>query len=168
MSQPHNLGLIYGLLRWNRVVKPVLLNTINPIFANIFFAPKGGQVSFLVKILIPRTDFLKIFNPCLGFIYIDTLIFTWSIILSVKIELSLRLTWHYSAMQLRSFPLYTVGISLSLLNKDLPHKPLTSWWCSQCPPSSAARCTYWGRWPSPCVVVYTHSYDCSTLSWRSH
>ena len=45
-----------------------------------------------MKILIPRTNFLKILTPFLGCICIDTSIFTRSIIISVKIELSLRLT----------------------------------------------------------------------------
>ena len=74
---------------------------INPIFVNIFSALKGAQVTFWMKILIPRTDFLlKILSPFLGSICIDTLIFTPSIILRVKIEFSLRLT---STIQLDIF-----------------------------------------------------------------
>ena len=43
ISQPHNLGLTYRLLRWNGVANPVLLNIINPLFENIiFFGLKGG------------------------------------------------------------------------------------------------------------------------------
>ena len=41
--------------------------------------------------LIPRTHFLKILTPFLGSIYIATLIFTRNIIISVKIDFSLRL-----------------------------------------------------------------------------
>ena len=44
-----------------------------------------------MKILIPETDFLKKLTPFLGSIYIDTSIFTRSIIISVKIEISLPL-----------------------------------------------------------------------------
>ena len=36
---------LYGSFS-NRVAKPVLLNTINPMFENIFFRPKGGGLSF--------------------------------------------------------------------------------------------------------------------------
>ena len=39
ISQAHNLGLIYRLLRWNGVAKTVLLNTINPILEKIYFLP---------------------------------------------------------------------------------------------------------------------------------
>jgi hypothetical protein len=38
ISQAQELGFIYRLLRWNRVAKPVLLNTINAIFDDIFFS----------------------------------------------------------------------------------------------------------------------------------
>ena len=41
--------------------------------------------------LIPRTHLLKILTPFLGSIYITTLIFTRNIIISVKIDFSLRL-----------------------------------------------------------------------------
>jgi hypothetical protein len=41
ISQPHVLGFIYQLLCWNRVAKPVVLNTMKPIFKNISFLPKG-------------------------------------------------------------------------------------------------------------------------------
>ena len=37
ISQPHILGLIYRLLCWNPVAKPVVLNTIKPTFENISF-----------------------------------------------------------------------------------------------------------------------------------
>ena len=43
ISQPHELGLIHGLLRCNRVAEPVVLNTIKPIFENFdFLAYRGG------------------------------------------------------------------------------------------------------------------------------
>ena len=42
ISQARNLGLIYRLLRLNRVAKPVLLNIINPIFSKINFSGLGG------------------------------------------------------------------------------------------------------------------------------
>ena len=42
MFQAHDLGLIYRLLRLNRVAKPVLLNIINPIFSKINFSGLGG------------------------------------------------------------------------------------------------------------------------------
>ena len=43
ISQPHELGLIHGLLRCNRVAEPVILNTIKPIFENFdFLAYRGG------------------------------------------------------------------------------------------------------------------------------
>ena len=41
-SPPHKLGSIYRLLCWKGVAQPVVLNTINPIFGNIFFALRGA------------------------------------------------------------------------------------------------------------------------------
>ena len=79
ISQPHKLGLIYWLLRWNRVAKPVLLKTIKPIFENIFILPKGGLDKISVKTLIPRTQCLQMFTTFQSF--------NWDIKISVKIEL---------------------------------------------------------------------------------
>ena len=45
ISQAHDLGLIYRLLRWKRVTNPVLLNTINPIYEKIKPKFGGTQIS---------------------------------------------------------------------------------------------------------------------------
>ena len=42
ITRPHVLRLIYRLLCWNRVAKPVIMNTIKPTFENILFWAKGG------------------------------------------------------------------------------------------------------------------------------
>jgi hypothetical protein len=41
ISQPHILILIYWLLCWYPVAKPVIFNTMKPLFENICFRPKG-------------------------------------------------------------------------------------------------------------------------------
>ena len=92
ISRPPELRLSYRLLRWDRVAQQDVLNTMNPIFENIFFHLKGGRVNFWMKMLIPKTHFLKILTSFLGSIYTLTLIFPRNIILSVKMELSPRPT----------------------------------------------------------------------------
>jgi hypothetical protein len=62
-----------------------------------FFRLKGGRVNFWMKMLIPRTHFLKILTPFLGSIYIATLIFTRNRIISVK------LNFHYALVQTSIF-----------------------------------------------------------------
>jgi hypothetical protein len=55
ISQLHELWLIYWLIRWNRVAKLILLNSINPIFENIYlFALRGAGSIFGWKCSYPE------------------------------------------------------------------------------------------------------------------
>ena len=66
ISQPHELGLIHGLLRCNRVAEPVVLNTIKPIFDHFdFLAYRGARVIFLVK-THTQNPFSSDFDPISG------------------------------------------------------------------------------------------------------
>ena len=69
-----------------------ILKKMGSMSENIFVRLKGGRVNFWVTMLIIRTHFWKILTPFLDSIYIATLIFTQNIVISVKIELSLRLS----------------------------------------------------------------------------
>ena len=93
------------------------MNTIKPIFENNLFGLKGGRVNFWVKMLIPRTHFLKILTPFMGSIYIATLIFTRNIIISVKIEFSLRLSGEVLSYPGCSSAMYS-GCSMILSNPN--------------------------------------------------
>ena len=90
-----------------------------------FFRLKGGRVKFWVKMLIPRTHFLKILTPFLGSIYIAKLIFTRNIIISVTIEFSLRLTGqspHRPCFQMGMLP----SSELKLVNIQYSYE--IRWW----------------------------------------
>ena len=91
LTKPNHqyLALLGGYL--GRVAKTVLLNTINPIFENIiFFVLRGPESIFGWKCWYPEPIFWR-FWPHFWILYIATLIFIRNIIISVKIELSLRL-----------------------------------------------------------------------------
>ena len=82
---------------------------------NIFFRPKGGPSQFSGQNPHPQNRFFKDFDPMSGFyIYIETLIFTWSTILIVKIELSLRLSIQINIMIQDKIEIFVLALHILL------------------------------------------------------